>query len=79
VENANKAYQLSKGRNSSFLGTLAAAYAELGDFEKAKLWGAKAIQLTAADKSATDKDKAKMASYLEFFKQGKPYRDEPAK
>ena len=56
-ENASKAYQLDGGKNWSYIDTLAAAYAESGDFEKAKEWQAKAIELATADKSATDKDK----------------------
>ncbi|MGA2259776.1 MAG: tetratricopeptide repeat protein, partial [Thermoguttaceae bacterium] len=79
VENANKAYQLDGGKNWNSVDALAAAYAESGDFEKAKQWGAKAIQLAATDKSATDKDKAEMASRLELYKQRKPYREEPKK
>ena len=41
VENASKAYQLDDGKHWHCLGTLAAAYAESGDFEKAKEWEAK--------------------------------------
>ena len=76
VENATKAYQLDGGKNWSLLDTLAAAYAECGDFEKAKQWQAKAIEMTKTDKSATDKDKAEAHSRLELYKQEKPYRDE---
>jgi WD40 repeat protein/tetratricopeptide (TPR) repeat protein len=79
VENASKACQLTGGSVCGFIDTLAAAYAESGDFEKAKESEAKAIALAAADKSATDKDKAEMASHLEIYKQGKPYREETKK
>ena len=75
VENANKACQLTAGGNWRFVDTLAAAYAESGDFEKAKEWESKAIELPATDKSA----KAEMVSRLELYKQGKPYREERKK
>ncbi|MGO9112773.1 MAG: tetratricopeptide repeat protein [Thermoguttaceae bacterium] len=79
VENANKAYQLTEGKVSAVIDTLAAAYAESGDFEKAKEWGAKAIEMAATDKSVTVKNKVELASRLELYKQGKPYYEEPKK
>jgi tetratricopeptide (TPR) repeat protein len=79
VENANKAYQSTEGKDWAGIDTLAAACAENRDFEKAKQWGAKAIELAATDKSVTDKNKAELASRLELYKQGKPYREGPKK
>ena len=76
VENANEAYQLTDGKDWNCIGALAAAYAESGDFEKAKEWQAKAIELAKSDKTATDKDKAEASSCLELYKQGKPYHEE---
>ena len=72
VEYANKALQLRGGKLGASLGTLAAAYAECGDFAKAKQWQAKAIAWAPSDKSATDKDRQGAASRLELYKQGKP-------
>ena len=77
VENATKAYQSDGGQHWYFLGTLAAAYAQNGDFAKAVEWQAKAIEVAAADQSVPAKDKADAASRLELYKQGKPSRDEP--
>ena len=75
-ENARKAYQLSGANEWSYLVTLAAAYAENGDFNKAKEWEAKAIEMATTDKSAKDKDKAEARSRLELYKQGRPYHEE---
>ncbi len=49
--------------------TLAAAYAESGDFEEAKQWEAKVIEIAP--------DWKEFRSRLELYKQGKPYREEP--
>ncbi len=78
-ENASKAYQLDGGKYWGYFETLAAAYAESGDFKKAKDNQAKAIELAAADKSATDKDKAEAKARLALYTQGKPYHQEPPK
>lgn len=79
VEIANKSYQLAVVKSWAYHDTLAAAYAECGNFEKATQWQAKAIEMTATDKSMTVKDKAELRSRLELYKQGKPYRQEPKK
>ena len=71
----SKAYQLATA-SGVFLATLAAAYAESGDFEKAKEWQAKAIELAKADKSVTEKDKAGDACPPGTLQAGKPYREE---
>ena len=76
-ENASKGYQLDGGKSRDsceYIDTLAAAHAENGDFEKAKEWEEKAIEL-----AKTEKDKAQLRSHLEVFKQKKPWREEPQK
>ena len=50
-ENANKAYQLSGGEDWGRTDTLAAVYAECGDFDKARAWEAKAIAMAPDEKS----------------------------
>jgi tetratricopeptide (TPR) repeat protein len=75
IENASRACQTDAG-HWYCIGTLAAAYAESGDFERAKSLQTSVIQMAATDKSVTDKDKAEMNSRLELYKQNKPYRDE---
>jgi tetratricopeptide (TPR) repeat protein len=71
-ENANRAYQLSGGKDAAYIDTLAGAYAENGDFEKAKQWQAKAIDLLT-----DEKEKAAFRSRLRLYEQEKPYRTEP--
>ena len=71
-----KASDSEGGENWHCVGTLAAAYAESGDFEKAKDWAAKAVELTKTDKAASDEDRSEARSRLELYKQGKPYREE---
>jgi len=74
VLKATQAYQLTDGKSWGHLDTLAAAYAESGDFEKAKELEAKAIEMVA-----DEKDKQACRSRLELYKQGKPYREEVKK
>ena len=71
--------ELDGGKKWESLDSLAAAYAESGDFDKAKEWGTKAIELAKTDKTATDKDKQALRDHLELFKQGMPFREEPKK
>ena len=51
------------------LETLAAAYAEVGDFEQAVRWQEKAVKMAA------ERQKDVLRGRLELYKQGKPYRD----
>jgi tetratricopeptide (TPR) repeat protein len=73
VEYANKAVQLGEIQEWYYRGTLAAAYAESGDFAKAREFQEKAIE------SASEKEKQKLISRLELYKQGKPYHEPPVK
>ncbi len=70
IERASKACQWTEGKNWTYVSTLAAAYAESGDFEKAKEWESKAIAL-AHDENI----KQRLRSRLELYKQGKPYHE----
>lgn len=72
VENALRAYQLSGGKAAEYNGTLAAAYAENGDFDKAKEWQTKAIELLT-----DEKEKEIYRSRLKLYEQRKAYRQEP--
>ncbi len=74
VANAQKACELAGWQSGDCLETLAAAYAESGDFANAIKWEEKAIEITAAEAG-----KQEMRSHLALFKDGKPYRDMPKK
>lgn len=58
-------------KNALYLDTLAAAYAENGDFEKAVSTQTKAVEL-----AASEEDRMEFGERLELFKTGEPYRDE---
>lgn len=68
IADAQKACELTGWKNFSFIDTLAAAYAEHGDFKEAMRWQEKVIELAPNNKK--DKFRAK----LKLFKSGKPYR-----
>ena len=52
--------------------TLGEVYAESGDFERARALAAKALTL-----AVREKDKQVCLTRLDYFKQGKPYRESP--
>jgi tetratricopeptide (TPR) repeat protein len=66
LEAARKAHDLAKGPNE--LGTLAAAHAELGEFDKAVEWQTKAI--VAAPKALKEQYRQR----LKLYQDKKPYR-----
>ena len=67
---AKKACELTDHKNGGYLDTLAAAHAEVGEFDKAVEWQAKALKM--GDIPIKDMDSAKKR--LELFKGKKPYR-----
>jgi tetratricopeptide (TPR) repeat protein len=72
LEAAKKACELTDHKNGGLLDTLAAAYAELGQFDQAVEWQEKA--LAAGDMPFREVDPARKR--LELYKQKKPYRGE---
>ena len=54
-----------------YLDTLAAAYAENGDFQQAREWAAKAIE-----KAKSLKSKKSIGAHLKLYQDRKPYRDD---
>ena len=73
VELALRAAGLCNGREPAVLGTLAAAYAEVGRFSEAVQTGRKALQL------ATQQQKLPLAESLQakirLYESGTPYRE----
>ena len=72
VADATTACELSEWQVGGCIDTLAAAYAETGDFATAIKWQEKAIELTKTEKQ-------EMQEHLELYKAGKPFREKPKK
>jgi tetratricopeptide (TPR) repeat protein len=71
VEMGLKACELTKYQKPHILSTLAAGYAEKGDWENAKKWSAKAVEMGAKD----DDVDQQLKKELESYKQQKPWRE----
>ena len=72
LTHANQACELTSWQQGDFIDTLAAAYAELGDFSQAIMWQQRAITLMKSDSAEQQQDSAKR---LELYKAKQPYRD----
>jgi hypothetical protein len=70
VANATKSCELDSWKNPNHIDTLAAAYAEAGNFAAAIEWQTKALGMAAV------KAKSELLSRLELYKARKPYRRE---
>jgi tetratricopeptide (TPR) repeat protein len=68
---ARKACEVTEYKEAHILSTLAAAYAELGDFEKAIEWSKKAVALGVEREEIDDQLKKELESY----QQKKPWRE----
>ena len=73
VEHATKACDLTPFKRPGFFDTLAAAYAEIGDFTNAIKWQEKAIELRGGKKTQ------EMNECLELYRSNRPYRKSPKK
>ena len=73
VELALKACEASDYQKPHILSTLAAAYAEVGDFDKAKQWAKKAVEI------GRDDIQEHLEKELESYKNKKPWRENKAK
>lgn len=73
LELALKACEASEYKAAHILSTLAAAYAETGDFEKAREWAAKAVEV---GKESDSEQQAQLEKELEAYKANKPWREE---
>lgn len=72
VEAATQACELTDWKVSDFIDTLAAAYAEAGDFDAAAKWQAKAIELGKAGSRLN----AEAEKRLELYRAHKPCRED---
>ena|GEM_PF-879167 len=72
VSAAKKACELSQWQRSDCIDTLAAAYAEAGDFEQAVKYEKQSL----ADSSSAPKERQEREKRLSLFQQRKPFRDE---
>jgi tetratricopeptide (TPR) repeat protein len=70
IELATKAAEMSSYSVPHILSTLAAAYAETGDFETAKKWSKKAVEL-----GENDETRDQLAKELARYEEGKPVRE----
>ncbi|MEM6798149.1 MAG: tetratricopeptide repeat protein [Planctomycetota bacterium] len=75
IELATKAAELTDFQAAHILSTLAAAYAEAGDFEKAIEWSEKAVKAHANDAQKTRDMTADLAAELESYKRKEPWRE----
>ncbi len=75
LELALKACELSDYKKAYILSTLAAAYAETGNFEKALEWSQKSLDMAGEDENVKDRiDDLKKE--LDSYKLNKPYRED---
>ncbi len=76
LELAKKAAELTDYEEAHILSTLAAAYAETGDFEKARRWSEKAVEL---GKKQNHEQIDSLKAELESYQQEKPWREDLSK
>jgi tetratricopeptide (TPR) repeat protein len=74
IELAEQACKLTEYKNGAFLDTLAACYAESGDFDKALHWQQEAAKNVAEEPEEVQKQ---IADRVELYRQKKPYRETP--
>ncbi|NLX95256.1 MAG: tetratricopeptide repeat protein [Rhodopirellula sp.] len=69
IELATKACELTEFKQAHILSTLAAGYAETGDFDSARKWSQKAVEL------GDEEQREPLAKELESYKANKPWRE----
>lgn len=72
IDLATKACEVTDFQRPHILSTLASAYAEAGDFDKAKEWSRKAVAL---GKEQSNDQIDQLQKELESYEQGKPWRE----
>ncbi|MBN1804316.1 MAG: protein kinase [Sedimentisphaerales bacterium] len=81
VKNATRVCEFTNWKNWGYLDTLAAAYAEIGDYNSAVKWQKEAIELLPKRLSSTivnlftgTSNKTEFEERLKLYESGKPYR-----
>jgi len=74
VEQATKASELTNWKKANYVGTLAAAYAETGDFDSAVKRQKEAIDLLTGEEEELRGD---FEERLRLYQSGKPCRESP--
>jgi WD40 repeat protein/serine/threonine protein kinase/tetratricopeptide (TPR) repeat protein len=74
VEEATKANELTNWKKARYVGTLAAAYAEAGDFDSAVMRQKEAIDLLTEEEEEL---RADFEEQLKLYQSGKAYRESP--
>ncbi len=69
IELGTKACEVTEYKQAHILSTLAAGYAEVGDFETAIKWSRKAVE------AADEDNRQQLAEELESYQQSKPWRE----
>ena len=75
VEYGLKACELTEYKEAHILSTLAAGYAETGDFENARKWAAKAVEVGEAE-TPPNPQVDQLKEELESYKKDKPWRED---
>ena len=75
VESATQACEMTNWNDPDMLGTLAAAYAETGDFDDAIKWQQKAVDLTSPTLLVTLNERQ---ARLALYQNHRPLRPAPA-
>jgi tetratricopeptide (TPR) repeat protein len=73
LELAKKACDITKYEAAHILSTLAAAYAEKGNFDEARKWSRQAVELNKAGKD--EEITAELAKELSSYQENKPWRE----
>jgi tetratricopeptide (TPR) repeat protein len=75
IEYAKKACELTKWKDPFYMDTLAAAYAEAGQFAESVEWQEKALAHDDFSKRVSGEELEKANKRLGLYKDGKPYRE----
>jgi hypothetical protein len=75
VELGSQAAKLTEYKKPHILSTLAASYAESGDFDQAKHWSEKAVELGQEDPDLDADTKAQLKKELASYEEKKPWRE----